>query len=223
MTKLRELLERPWASVGAAFIFTVLAYTLIVALFSPSVASWLNGVTDIAIGFYLGTLSAHAIDTAKKGKKYFTWQYGLFLFVCLGGAFNFYSASRVDTVGEMIVGLFATAVSLVLAFVVHRIIYYPSTKTFEELQEAAWERMKEKLPKIGREKFLAWEKGFRVCATTDGTLDGDLDFSNLFATVDADGTKIPMTFNGAQAKGYSDVALSIHETLVSELDRAGIK
>ena len=223
MTKLKEILEHAWATVLVQFALAVLMYTLIAVLFRPSFAVWLNGITDIAIGFFLGSVAGNAIATAKKGKKYFTWQYGLFLLVCLSCAFCFYSASRVDTLGQMIIDLCGTVLMALLAFVVHRFIYYPSTKTFEELQEAAWDRMKQKLPKLGREKFLDWEKGFRVCATVDGTLGGDLDFSNYFSTVDVDGKTVPMTFRSAQARGYSDVALAIHETLVKELDEAGIK
>lgn len=222
MTKLKEILEHRYASVILSLALTISVYSLIVVLFRPSIASWLNGVTDIVIGFYLGSVTSHAIETAKKGKKYFTWQYGLFLFACAVTALSFYSSSRVDSVGQMLIDIGATVFTAILAFFVYRFIYYPSTKTFEELQEDAWERMKQKLPKLGREKFLDWEKGFRVCATVNGALDGDLDFANYFSTVDVDGNKIPMTFKSAQARGYSDVALAIHETLVKELDEAGI-
>ena len=97
------------------------------------------------------------------------------------------------------------------------------TETFAELQEDAFEKMKEKLPKIGREKFLDWEKGFRVCKTSDGTINGDLDFDNYFFTIDIEGKTIPMTFKSAQARGYMDVAQTIHDTLVKELNEADIK
>ena len=223
MQKFKSLLEKSWFSIGISFLLTLLIYTLIVALNKPTFANWLNGITDVAIGFSIANITLNAINTAKKGKKYFTWQYGLFLFICFVDLFCFFNASRIEYIGLMLINLVCFIVDALCAVFVYKVIYYPSTKTFAELQEDAFEKMKEKLPKIGREKFLDWEKSFRVCKTSDGTLNGDLDFNSLFSTVEIDGKQIPMTFKSAQARGYMDVAQSIHEVLVAELDKAGIK
>ena len=72
MQKIKSLLEKKWASVGLSLIIALLIYSLIVVCFEPTFANWLNGITDIAIGFYLCICVTNAIDTAKKGKKYFT-------------------------------------------------------------------------------------------------------------------------------------------------------
>lgn len=223
MQKFKSLLERSWFSLGISFLLTLLIYTLIVALNKPTFANWLNGVTDVAIGFAIANITLDAINTAKKGKKYFTWQYGLFLSICFVALFCFYNASRVEYIGLMAINLACFVIDALCATFVYKVIYYPSTKTFEELQEDAFEKMKERLPKIGREKFLDWEKGFRICKTSNGTLDSDLDFNSIFSTVEINGKQIPMTFKSAQARGYMDVAQSIHDVLVAELDQAGIK
>ena len=223
MQKFKSLLERSWFSLSISFLLTLLIYTLIVALNKPTFANWLNGVTDVAIGFAIANITLDAINTAKKGKKYFTWQYGLFLAICFVALFCFYNASRVEYIGLMAINLACFVIDTLCATFVYKVIYYPSTKTFEELQEDAFEKMKERLPKIGREKFLDWEKGFRICKTSNGTLDSDLDFNSIFSTVEINGKQIPMTFKSAQARGYMDVAQSIHDVLVAELDQAGIK
>ena len=223
MQKIKSLLEKKWAFVGLSLIITMLIYSLIVVCFKPTFANWLNGITDVVIGFYLCILVVSSIEIAKKGKKFFTWQYGVFIFVSLLALFCFYSASRVDNIATMFINLACFGVNSLVSIFVYKIIYYPSTKTFEELQQDAWDKMKERLPKIGREKFLDWEKGFRVCKTTDGTINGDLDFDNYFFTIDLEGKAIPMTFKSAQARGYMDVAQTIHDTLVKELNEAEIK
>ena len=223
MQKIKSLLEKKWASVGLSLIIALLIYSLIVVCFEPTFANWLNGITDIAIGFYLCICVTNAIDTAKKGKKYFTWQYVAFIVICLLAITCFYSASRVDNIATMVINLICFVVNSLIAIFVYKVIYYPSTKTFEELQQDAWDKMKERLPKIGREKFLDWEKGFRVCKTVDGTINSDLDFNNYFFTIDIEGKTIPMTFKSAQARGYMDVAQTIHDTLVKELNEAEIK
>lgn len=200
----------------------IAVYTLFVLLLRPSFAEWLNAVTDVFMGVVLGQIAISFYEIIKGDRKYRTWQYFLGAALSLVSLGAFFAASRAEFAStQLFAMLFSLAVLLMYALE-RKFLYEPSTLSFDEMQERTWAYMRTKAKKMGREKFLAWEKTFRAYPTCNGSTQSDLDFSRPYGTYEVDGTKVPLTFEKAKALGKNDIAVAINDDLVGELDTDGI-
>jgi hypothetical protein len=200
----------------------VLVYTAFVFAFVPSAVEWLNCVTDVVVGTILCQIVLGIYETVKKGKPWLTWQYYVTAVVSVLAVAFFFYASRAVNIQSMFVGLAGCAVTIALYLIIKKFMYVPSTMSMEELIDANWDRMKAKAKKMGYERFLEWEKGFRCYPTDSGTVEGELLFDRPYHVIEKDGKTIPLTYNGAVAHGYTDVAEAILSDLVRELKASNI-
>lgn len=223
MEKIKKLLATKFAEQVITVFATLVLYTLLVLIFTPTFKEWFNCVTDVMMGAILCQICITTYETVKSGKTYNTWQYYVCLVVSVIALGFFFYASRANSITSMIVGLSGSAVSCVLNFVVRKFMYKPSTMALEELIDANWDRMKAKAKKIGYEKFLSWEKSFRCYPTDSGTIEGDLCFDRPYYTVEKDGKTIPLSYNGAVERGLTDVATIILDDLVRELKASNLQ
>ncbi len=221
--RLKKLFETRVVQQVICTVLAILLYTLFVAVFKPSLSEWLNSVTDVFMGVVLGQIVFSLYSVLIGDKKYCTWQYFLGAIVSVGALGAFFASSRATTKDSLYLYLAIVGVLLVLYVLVRKFLYEPSTLTFEETQTRTWEYMKNKADKLGRAKFLDWEKSFRAYPTDSHSVKGNLDFTRPYGMYEVDGVKIPLTFNKAKDLGKNELAVVILDDLVKELDADGIK
>lgn len=222
MEKLKRFLSTKFAQQSLTILAVIVTYTVFILLFTPAFAEWVNCVTDVFIGAVLVQIFITLYEHIKADKRYRTWQYYVSFVVSLTSVGLFFFASRANTMASMLSGLIGSATTFILCFVIKKFMYTPSTMTMEELIDANWDKMKAKAKKLGYEKFLAWEKGFRCYPTDNGTIEGDLLFDRPYYVVEKDGKTIPLTYNGAMDRGLTDVAEIILDDLVKELKASNV-
>ena len=220
---LKNVLSKRWCFDVAVVVLVVLMGTVVMLPVLDSFAMWLNSITDIVLGAIEALIVTSALEVLVGEKRFRTWQYWIPAVVSILAVSCLFIASRSST-ASMCIGMAVLALVLTgLYALLRRLIYVPSTWTFEERQQHVWRKIRKKAEKLGREKFLAMEMEFRCYPTIDGTVEGDLDVSRPWATVvhDEYGT-VPLTAKMCASRGLDEQYATIRDALVAELDASGI-
>lgn len=220
---MKKLLSKKWFFDIALVVLVVVLSTVLMIPVLSSFGSWLNAMTDIVIGAIEVIIVTSALNVLLGEKKYRTWQYWVICVVSIIAVSMLFIASRATSLFACFISLALSVFFTILYALLRRILYVPSTWSFQERQQHIWEKLRTKATKMSCEDFLQLEMEFRCYPTVNGKIDGDLDTANPWATVESDeyGT-IPVTAKGASARGMVEASAKIKDALVEELKASGI-
>lgn len=222
LDKIKNLFTKKWVCNVSAVVLTIAVYSLIMLIFRPSFAEWVNSLTNFFVSAVITLIAYDMLEKLTLEARYKGARYWILFAMRLLAVSVFFAASIANTMASLLALLVASLVLTAASCVFHKFIYTPSTWTAEERMVITWDIMQDKAAKMGRDKFLEFEYGFRCYRTTDNKITSALDFDKPFAD-SADGDEAQaMTYNEAVKLGKTALADKIDEVLKAELDAAGI-
>lgn len=222
LDKIKSLFKKKWVCNVSAVILTVVCYSLIMLIFRPSFAEWVNYLTDFVVSAIITLIVYDMLEKVSAEARFRGVRYWILFVLRLLAISLFFAASIANTVTALFVLLCSSFALTLISMAFHKFIYTPSTWTAEERMVITWDVMQDKAARMGRAKFLEFEYGFRCYRTTDDKITSALDFNKPFSDSEDGADAQAMTYNEAVKLGKEKLANAIDEVLKAELDAAGI-